>query len=193
MPIAIFFVVGDYLSLWKSRIVVQAFDGKWPRFLLLVADLFLSLVLAFIVKVLIFECAVITLALHHQFTDMRDLRGQIFFVDADMSVLSLIEHSNSPTNINILIDDYFIGLRMLVVDGHLGIFSQILALSTLFPSLWAFLTLLAAAIVKILAPMQRFVTWFFDIEQHPFQAVGNVSAGLWLLGSLIWGVVRSIV
>lgn len=192
-PISAFFLVGDYISLWKSRVIVRFFDGSGMGLLLLAADLILSLALAFIVKVTIFEYGVAIGALNHQLFDMRNLLGQIIFADPEASALSLIARSNSIYNIGVVVEDYFLGLKLIVIDGRLVVLSQILVLSTVFTSLWAFLTLLAASVVKLLAPVQRFTTWFFDVEKHPFQAVGNVSAGLLLLGSLVWLVVRAAI
>ena len=61
--------------------------------------------------------------------------------------------------------------------------------STLFTSGWLALIVLSTTLLKFLAPLQRFTTWFFDVEKHPLQAVGIVTGILVVLGAAIWKVV----
>jgi hypothetical protein len=55
-------------------------------------------------------------------------------------------------------------------------------LSTLFTSIWLALIVLSAALLKFLAPLQRFTTWLFNVERHPLEAVGIVTAALEVAG-----------
>jgi hypothetical protein len=64
--------------------------------------------------------------------------------------------------------------------------------STLFTSVRMFLILLSTALLKLLAPVHRFTGWFFDVDEHPVQAIGIVAGALLMLGSAIWTVVRAI-
>jgi hypothetical protein len=65
-------------------------------------------------------------------------------------------------------------------------------LSTLFTSIWTILILLSTTALKFLAPVHRFTSWFFDVDKHPVQAIGIVSGGLVIIGSMIWTVLRAI-
>jgi hypothetical protein len=63
-------------------------------------------------------------------------------------------------------------------------------ISTLFTSVWIILILVSTATLKLLVPLQRFTTWFFDVEEHPVQAIGIVSGSIVMIGSLVWSLVR---
>lgn len=45
----------------------------------------------------------------------------------------------------------------------------------------------------LLAPVQRFTDWFFDVEKHRLQAIGIVAGALVMIGSLISSVVRMLI
>lgn len=61
-------------------------------------------------------------------------------------------------------------------------------ISTLFTSVWTVLILSSTAVLKLLAPVQRFTSWFFDVENHPVKAIGIVSGALVMAGSLVWTI-----
>jgi len=65
--------------------------------------------------------------------------------------------------------------------------------STTFTSIWTFLILLSTTVIKLLAPLQRFTSWFFDVDKHPVKAIGVVSGALVMIGSLIWTVLRAVI
>jgi uncharacterized protein (DUF697 family) len=65
--------------------------------------------------------------------------------------------------------------------------------STLLTSIWTILILLSAAVIKLLSPLQNFTAWLFNVDRHPLQAVGIVSAILVVAGSLIWTVLRAVI
>jgi hypothetical protein len=46
--------------------------------------------------------------------------------------------------------------------------------------------------IKLLAPLQRFTIWLFDVEQHPLQAVGIVSAFLVIVVSFLATVISRL-
>jgi hypothetical protein len=75
---------------------------------------------------------------------------------------------------------------------HLGDMT-LLAPSTLLTSIWALLILVPTAILKLLAPLQRFTVWFFNVEKRPLQAIGIVSSALVMIASLIWSLIRAII
>jgi hypothetical protein len=63
-------------------------------------------------------------------------------------------------------------------------------LSTLFTSIWLALIVISSTLLKFLAPLQRFTSWFFDVEKHPLKAVGIVTGALVMLGAAIGAVVQ---
>ena len=65
--------------------------------------------------------------------------------------------------------------------------------STLLTSIWTVLILLSTTVLKLLAPLQRFTAWFFDVDKHPLKAIGIVAAALVMSGSLIWAVLRAVI
>jgi hypothetical protein len=69
----------------------------------------------------------------------------------------------------------------------------IFATSTLLTSAWAILVLLSTTVLKALMPVQRFTAWYFDVENHPVQAIGIVAGALVMIASLIWSVVRALI
>ena len=52
--------------------------------------------------------------------------------------------------------------------------------------------MLSTTVLKLLAPLQRFTRWFFNVDEHPLKAVGAVSAALVMIVGLIWTVLRAI-
>jgi hypothetical protein len=70
---------------------------------------------------------------------------------------------------------------------------EIFLLSTFFTSIWTILIVLSATVLKLLAPIQRFTAWFFDVDRHPVKAVGIVSAALIMMATLIWSIVRTLI
>jgi hypothetical protein len=66
-------------------------------------------------------------------------------------------------------------------------------ISTLFTSIWIFFVVISSTAIKLLAPLQRFTSWFFDIDNHPVKALGIVSSALLMSGSLIWTIIRATV
>ena len=44
----------------------------------------------------------------------------------------------------------------------------------------------------LLAPVQRFTDWLFDVDKHPVQAIGMVVGALVMIGSLVWSFVRAV-
>jgi hypothetical protein len=67
------------------------------------------------------------------------------------------------------------------------------ALSTLLTTIWTALIFLSTTALKLIMPIQRVTTWFFDVDNHPIEAVGNVSAVLVVVVSLGWSLVKAVV
>jgi hypothetical protein len=117
-----------------------------------------------------------------------DILASAAIIAGTLFILFSPDFSIIKTTIDLYQDD-IIGLW---TGKPTSVFS-IMLFSTLFTSVWTILILLSTALLKLLAPVQRFTGWFFDVEKHPIQAIGIVSGFLLVLGSAIWTVVRSIV
>jgi hypothetical protein len=65
--------------------------------------------------------------------------------------------------------------------------------STLFTSLWTILISISVAVIKLLAPLQRFTAWFFNVEQRPLQAIGIVSGTLVIACAGLWSLIRTLI
>ena len=94
------------------------------------------------------------------------------------------------------VDNFLLG----VASDFRGLFTggsiegmTVSTLSTLFTSIWTALIFLSSIFLKLVAPIHRMTTWFFDVDNHPLEAVGNVAAGLVVAGSLGWSFVRAVV
>jgi hypothetical protein len=68
-----------------------------------------------------------------------------------------------------------------------------LLLSTLLTAIWTVLLLLSTTVLKLLAPVRRFTAWFFDVENHPVQAIGIVAGALVMIGSLAWSLIVLVI
>lgn len=64
--------------------------------------------------------------------------------------------------------------------------------STIFTSGRTILILLSTTFLKLLAPLQRFTAWFFNLDKHPVRAIGIIAAAMMMAGSLVWTVLRAI-
>jgi hypothetical protein len=47
---------------------------------------------------------------------------------------------------------------------------------------------MASAVLKIIAPIQTFVEWFFPIDRHPIRAIGLVAGLMIWVGSVLIAV-----
>lgn len=194
IPSILFFLLGDYVSLWKTRAIIQVLGRMRTGLLLVVLDIILSLAIVFVVRVLTFETAMSLAAImDSDYADLNLHLSNHAFHDAHKSVIELIQRSNSAENWSVIIYDYFLSMRGTMLQGRIIVITELLMLSTLFTSVWTMLILLSAFILKCLSPVQRFTTWFFDVDKHPFRALGDVAAGLIVLGSAAWSVARWVV
>jgi hypothetical protein len=174
-------LISDYLSLLKTRWILGRFElSSLPQiFRLCVADAGISIIISLAVLVVILIAINSMLGvlvfggpdfiedmIGHSFRMLRG-EGQWFFVakwDAE----------------NHVITDYPLA-------------NIICCFTTLFTSIWTLLITLASIIIKLLAPLQRFTAWFFDVDKHPVKAIGIVAGALVMIGSLIWSLVRALI
>jgi hypothetical protein len=69
---------------------------------------------------------------------------------------------------------------------------EVFLVSTFFTSVWTILIVLSTAVLKLLAPSQRFTAWFFNVDSHPLQAIGIVAGTLVMAGAIIWVILRAV-
>jgi hypothetical protein len=77
------------------------------------------------------------------------------------------------------------------LPSFLAIYISILA-STILTAIWTILLPVSAGILKLLHPIQNFALWYFDIDKHPLQALGIMSAVIVMLTSLVWSVLQAV-
>jgi hypothetical protein len=88
---------------------------------------------------------------------------------------------------------YFLGINFFhAVGGNYFWFYYVTFMSTLLTSTWLGLIILSTVLIKLMAPIQHFTVWFFDVEKHPLKAIGIVAAVLAMTASLVLTVFRAI-
>jgi hypothetical protein len=65
--------------------------------------------------------------------------------------------------------------------------------STLLTSIWLVLMSISTVVLKLIAPLQRITSWFFDVDKHPVQAIGIVAGALVMIGAGFWSLLRWLI
>jgi hypothetical protein len=207
LGIALMACVPDFLAVGKTRVLVKCARNRarfWVVYLLVVADIALSVLISFICA-----SAIFILAYKAWKTFPGEASGQLFQSVTDAAIggddaLDLVGAAfadvagdqypiNEDTpNLGFLV--FHTMFAPLFDTSRTTItFLPIFLSSTLLTSTWTILILLSTAVVKLVAPIQRFATWFFDVEAHPVQAIGIVSGALVMIASLVWTVMRAVI
>lgn len=166
-------VFPDYVALGKGRLLIgiaNLIDGMSAVVVLIASDIALSCLISLFTSGFVFLC--------------YTTGGEILF--HAFSVAPLAATERLVTDTGALVWAYVVGRTPLPVFG-------VVFLSTLFTSIWTTLILLSTATIKLLAPLQRFTGWFFDVENHPVQAIATVAGALVMSGGLIWTVLRAVI
>jgi hypothetical protein len=159
----------DYLSLWKTRILLRRINQSIKGMIFVpVIDVVLSVLISMVLMLIGDTVASIYLA-------------------AQMSVNFFDLYASVVTGFVWSLSHYITSF-----SGEYVSMYSLCFVSTLFTSIWTILILVSTSILKLLAPIERFTTWFFDVEKHPIQAIGIVSAALVMTGSLMWSTVRAL-
>jgi hypothetical protein len=166
-------LIPDYLSLCKSRLLIRltrlADEGRAIVLFIALDILFSALIsLSFIGSVFLWLTV-----------GFGSLSSAISKAPLEVAE-NLIIHTAG------FVGDYLSGRSSLAVFG-------ILFVSTLFTSVWTLLILLSTVVLKGLAPLHRFTSWFLDVERSPLQAIGIVAGALVMIGSLVWSIVRAVI
>jgi hypothetical protein len=199
--------VPDFLAVGKTRVLVKSARNR-VRFgvvyLLVVADIALSVLISFI-------CASAIFAVTYKAwkTFPGEVSGELFQSvsetairgDAQLDLVGAAFADVAGMQYPINADTPSLGLLtfhtmfapLFDTSPTTITFLPIFLSSTLFTSIWTILILLSSAVVKLLAPLQHFTMWFFDVDKHPLKAIGIVAAALVMTGSVIWMVLRAII
>lgn len=180
LPYLIATVLADYIALWKTRWLLETMTpiagADWWR---LPVDVVASLLIS-ILSVL-FSMFLMNLLVFNSAPEIGTfLQFQLSGLWKSLAV-SPFESGFTMT------DD---GTSTQVSDF---IFNDLSVFSTLFTSVWMLLVLLSATVLKLLAPLQRFTAWFFDLGHHPVKAIGTVSAALVMIGTMLWTVTLALI
>jgi hypothetical protein len=158
----IFAFITDYLSLKKTRVIIQMMSFSKHAVFLVPMDILLSILISVFCFV-VFDCVDAAVIYHY-----HNLPSVVLY-----QLMLNLTWALSPST--------------LYYPLYVPLF-----FSTLFTSVWTMLILVSTGVIKILSPLHRFVTWFFDIEKHPVQAIGIVAGALMIAGSLVLSFVRTV-
>jgi hypothetical protein len=179
LPTILLILVGflpDYIALWKTRLLLRSFLIKRFALLLVISDVFLSLLIA-----QLFYFMFLRVEWYIEFTGYNEQMFWASVLDIKSGLLWLI----LPTE---YYDDVFLGIQPKYYVDNIP-----LLLSTLLTSIWTTLLLLSTTALKLLTPVHRFTAWYFDVEKHPVQAIGIVAGALVMIGSLVWSLVLVVI
>jgi hypothetical protein len=172
--------LADYLSLLKARRLTKVLTNPSLRSLtiLCMADVLLSAAisvgsLAFVVVILNLFAGRLVFGASNLIADML-LHILMFFGNH-----SLIWVAKWDTGGHVIID--------------FPAANYICSVTTLFTSIWMVLIALSTSALKLFSPVRNFTAWFFDVDEHPVQAIGIVAGALVMIGSLVWAVVRAMI
>lgn len=187
LPFAIF---ADYLSLWKTRVTLAATRAllddrrRLPSvplgLVLVVLDILYSLMIS--IGITYVALAVTRLVIHAGGPSIVLQRGISVLLTGDPEQ-SFVSHDAAG-----YVGEHFVSL----IGGDVGDGFGIFLLSTCFPALWIAVMLMAVVVLSVIPFLQRSTMVVFDVESHPFRAIGNVSALLVLFAGLVWCVVRAV-
>jgi hypothetical protein len=166
-------LIPDYLALGKSRVLIRftSLIDYGPSILLAIAlDIMFSCLLS------LFTIGSVFLCYTAGFSFLIEVLSKAPVLVAE----HLVMHTAG------FVREYLSSRSPMPVFG-------VLFFSTLFTSVWTFLIFLSVVVIKLLAPLQRFTSWFFDIEHHPVKAIGTVSAALVMIVGLIGTMLRLII
>ena len=191
----------DFISIGKERyLLTRSHKVNW--YLLPLIDIVLSIVISFAFSLILFwVCSYyLSIALAHKGEPhnpiMSDLLMGFALIASGVSEGMQSSYFPEPEMYHHLgqLSSYVSGQILGIHHSSADPLPLLPALfcSTLFTSIWTILILLATTVLKLLAPLQRFTAWFFDVEHHPVKVIGIVSAALLMIGSLIWALLRAV-
>jgi hypothetical protein len=165
------FPLADYISLAKTRMLLKS--------RLCSAGHRLSLLAVFILD-LIGAVAISSVTLY--------LVGGVFglvggLIRSPSDVLPVLEAAFWPPIYFASSTEAYSGVGWFFVTG---------VLSTIFTSLWTGLIAVSVSMIAALWPIHRVVTWLFDIQQHPLQAIGIICATIIFVVSGVWSLLAAI-
>jgi hypothetical protein len=190
--------IPDYIALWKTRVLIRQNTRPASMILIVLLDVVLSIIVSLGVVVGWYLLLNATKPWWQ-----HGVIGRIW-QDLDMALYGILGSDEAHDLLQLSEPQgyYSRDLIRIILNSMVGLFSgepnilsplSLFLSSTLLTSLWMTLILMSAMAVKLLAPLQRFTAWFFDVDRHPVKAIGIVSGALVVIGSLIWSLVRAVI
>jgi hypothetical protein len=159
--------LADYIALWKTRILLKF---KVVTVFLVIADVVASMAISTIV--FYFTAAV---------TEVISVYLSVGTINLKYAKIFALEADAIKNN-----------WRSIIQGDFNHFFPPVMFVSTLLTSIWTTSIVLSSVIIKLLVPIQRGTTWFFDVEKRPIEAIGIVAGALIIIGSVVWSLARSI-
>jgi hypothetical protein len=173
-------LIPDYIALAKTRVLLRSSHRTSHYFAaLLIADLFLSVIISYI------------------FLEISSIPENILKAGniSEIGFVRALWESLLATGFTYIYDAIDAGeptwFFTTFSDGEYP-FAILLFSSTVLTSIWMLFVWLSGNIIKIANHLQRVSVWFFDVERHPVQALGAVSACLIMTIGFIWSAVRAL-
>jgi hypothetical protein len=186
--------IPDYIALGKTRFLTRVMKHVYTVFggLFLVGlDIVLSGIISLGAAILLLELAIGAFRWLPSFIS-ESIFGTLLSPATMLNMMEFILLPNAHVHLSIVtaaLADLLAPFN--VSNGVLPMFS-VACWSTLLTSVWTLLMLLSGVAIKIVIPLQCFITYFFDIKHRPLEAIGIVSGALVMIGSLIWTVLRAV-
>jgi hypothetical protein len=163
--------IADYVALYKSRVLFrfQGISGVAVVALDIIGSIAISIIFNIILEIILDTSLFSALRADY-------LSGLTYSLDDLFYQWSNLPHLifGGPVN-----------------TGRIGFYSFLVP-STLLTSIWTILLLLSASTIRLLASLQRFTGWFFDVDKYPVKAIGIVSAAFVMVSALIWSAIGGL-
>jgi hypothetical protein len=164
--------IADYISLGKTRIILRYMSspaGARNAIIMVAVDIFGSVIISTIIAWIV---------------NIAELQPWYYHIEGGAWYYSLRTSILRTYYAWLNLPPFLFGGAMSEVTDF-----QFCLPSTLLTSIWSILILLSTAVLRLLTPIHRFTSWFFDVEKHPVKAIGIVSGALVMISSLIWSLV----
>jgi len=158
----------DYMSLWKSRMILRYISSSGDRLYKVLFLTFGDFALSIIVFSIYWTTMIEMIAVGDTFAKAcTDTASLIYFLPKGYSMLL-----GSPGDVRYLLN-------------------AICVTSTILTSIWTLAVLFAAIFVRIAISLKyplAVLTWLFDVDEHPIKIIGIMLAAFLWSGSVVYGL-----
>jgi hypothetical protein len=199
LALDVFFIEGilaDYTALWKTRILLRVFAPYALPIFMSLSDILLSLSISIGYFYIWYVQYFLWLS---PFPSNPPILISAY--EGSSGVQCFVNFYCLPCKLSYARCAYMYANTMLVhhltwvINPTSQEYSEYLPVlfSTLFTSIWTIVVLVSASLLKLLSPVHKVTAWFFDLENHPVQAIGTVSSALILMGWGVWTGIRTVI